>query len=360
MPYEELTGEAAGRLKKALTERIAENPDKNDQRNDRTSELWKTYSMGSPSGKQVYRSFTDEELLEYLRTLAARLDHAPSQREVFWVLREYIKCRFGKWPYALRAAGLSASAGSGGRTMGQQAADRKELASLLQQVRDKAAELGRIPHPGDMPDACRRFRRYYDRWGQVLEAARMQEALTEENLLKRSTLRRMDDLEPEYLEMLEVIRADAQRRGRSPAHGETEPALQRALIRRCGSWRNALYQIGLTPLIRRKPFNSAYIDYRKSGNRSRHAARVYDCFYEVLNLSDWDRSALAYIDWLYRSTGRIPLKEEVAKDLRKRLQADCGTWANALFQIGISPDDYYDAVRESRLSRKEMGGKTEK
>ncbi len=352
MPYEELTEDALQHLKRILTERIAENPDKNFQRNNRTSEIWAQYSMGSQMGKQVYGSFTDGELLEYLKSLANRLNHAPSQREVFWVLRAYIKCRFGKWPYALKAAGLSASAGSGGRTMEQQESDREELAELLQQVRDKAVALGRIPHPKDLPEACRRLKRYYERWGQVLEAARVKEELLEDKLLEKSALRRIEDLEPEYLEMLKLVRADAERRGRCPVHGETEPAVQRALIRRCGSWRNALYQIGLTPVIRRKPFNGTYIDYRKSENRTKHSGRLYDCFYKVLNLSEWDRSALAYIDWLYRSTGRIPLKEDVPKDLRKRLQADCGTWANALFQIGISPDDYYDAVRKSRRGEK--------
>lgn len=73
-------------------------------------------------------------------------------------------------------------------------------------------------------------------------------------------------------------------------------------------------------------------------------------FYQVLNLSDRDKTALAYVERLYRSTGRIPLKEDVSKELRKKLQSACGTWVNALFQIGIAPADYYDALKRSRQS----------
>lgn len=343
MRYESLTERELRQRKKLLTEKICKNPDKSFQRDNPDSEIWRSYAMGSKAGNQVYRSFTDEELLDCLKAEAEELNHAPSQREVFWVMRDYIKCRFRKWPYALRAAGLSSSAGSGGKTMDQLEAEKAELEELLRQVRETAASLGRIPHPKDLPQVCEKIRRYYGCWGEVVEAAGLRE-----DILEKEVLFKIDDLEPEYVKMLEDIREEAYRRGRSPIHGETDLEVKRALISRCGSWRNVLYQIGLTPVMRRKPFNSTYIDYRSDRNRNSHSNSLYDCFYKVLNLGDWERTALSYVSRMYQTTGKIPLKEDVPDAFRKRLQASCGTWVNALFQIGILPADYYDALRESR------------
>ena len=66
--------------------------------------LWRQY-MGE-DGRRLYRSFTDEELLDVLRQIARELGHTPSQKDVFCVYRSYIRRRFTNWPTALRAAGL--------------------------------------------------------------------------------------------------------------------------------------------------------------------------------------------------------------------------------------------------------------
>ncbi len=66
--------------------------------------LWREY-MGE-TGRRLYESFTDEELLDILRDTAQALGHAPAQKEVFCVYRSYIRRRFTNWPAALRAAGL--------------------------------------------------------------------------------------------------------------------------------------------------------------------------------------------------------------------------------------------------------------
>ena len=68
--------------------------------------LWSQY-MGK-TGRRLYQSFSDEELLDILRTAAQELGHLPSQKEVFCVYRSYIRRRFTNWPTALRAAGLKA------------------------------------------------------------------------------------------------------------------------------------------------------------------------------------------------------------------------------------------------------------
>lgn len=108
-----ITEEEILQLKAILINSLAKRSDKNYQRDNKNSSVWRSYSTGSRVGQQVYRSFTDEQLLNYLVKTARDLNHAPSQKEMFWVLRDYIKLRFGKWPYALKKAGLSNSAGKG-------------------------------------------------------------------------------------------------------------------------------------------------------------------------------------------------------------------------------------------------------
>lgn len=67
---------------------------------------WSQY-MGA-SGRRLYNSFTDDELLDILRGAAVELGRPPTQKEVFCVYRSYIRRRFVNWPTALRAAGLKA------------------------------------------------------------------------------------------------------------------------------------------------------------------------------------------------------------------------------------------------------------
>ncbi len=42
------------------------------------------------------------------------------------MLREYIRERFQKWPYALKAAGLSKAAGKGGKSLSKQQEEAEE------------------------------------------------------------------------------------------------------------------------------------------------------------------------------------------------------------------------------------------
>lgn len=68
--------------------------------------LWKEYSADSGIGRQIYASFSDEELLDLLREVARRLGRKPTQKEVYCVYRSYLRKRFGNWPQALQRAGL--------------------------------------------------------------------------------------------------------------------------------------------------------------------------------------------------------------------------------------------------------------
>lgn len=67
-------------------------------------ELWSEY-VGK-SAHALYMSFTDQELLNILRSKAAELGRNPNQKEIFCVYRTYIRRRFQNWPKAMAAAGL--------------------------------------------------------------------------------------------------------------------------------------------------------------------------------------------------------------------------------------------------------------
>ncbi|NBH61653.1 hypothetical protein D1155_08325 [Anaerotruncus sp. 80] len=322
---------------------LCRQPDKKYHMGNRDSSVWQHYALGSKDGKMLYESFSEEELLQFLRDIARELNHTPSQKEVFWVMREYIKRRFGKWPYALRLAGLSTAAGKGGASMEAQDAAEAHKNALLQQVREKAIQLGRFPHPGDMPQVCADLKKHYKLWAEVLKAA----GVTPQ-LLNEKCVYKIEDLEPEYLAMLEEVKACAYKLGRSPAHGDVEPSLKKALITRCGSWRNALFQIGLRPVAAKNPFQNIYIDYRKSENRHSHTAGTQGCLYKVLNLHDEDKAMFAELSALYREIGRPPLSRELPKEIRSRLHKVCGSWVNALYQIDIKPEEYYKILKEAK------------
>lgn len=69
-------------------------------------ELWSEYDGTNKTGSQIYRSFTDGELLNMLKDAARSIGRAPRQNEIYCVYRQYIRLRFGNWPRALEAAGL--------------------------------------------------------------------------------------------------------------------------------------------------------------------------------------------------------------------------------------------------------------
>jgi hypothetical protein len=88
------------------------------------------------------RRYTDEEILEELRTAAERLGRSPTMREFARdaearVHPQTVIEHFGTWNAAKRAAGL----------FPRRFLTREEL---LQQLRDLGAELGRVPNARDL------------------------------------------------------------------------------------------------------------------------------------------------------------------------------------------------------------------
>lgn len=284
----------------------------------------RAFDLATREGTDFYRSLTDEDLLTALRQAAARLGHSPAQREVFWVWRTYLRQRFGKWPAALQAAGLSRSAGAGGVSLARMEEDFQATRALLDQVAQAAKALGRVPHPGDLPQVCRSLGRKYATWGEVLSAA---------GVRREQTVRKLEGLDEETLVQLAALKETAMALGRAPLRSEVEDPLRAALTAACGSWRNALYQIGLEPVIHITPFAGA----RLGGEvpRRKHGTALHDCYYRVLNLGQADRARLEEVRALSQRLGRSPKRGEVPTELRKALQAACGSWSNALFQLGL-------------------------
>lgn len=292
---------------------------------------WKLYSLSGPLGKILYDDFTDEELLKVLKDSATLLNHSPSQKEINWVLKDYIKLRFGKWPYALKQAGLAKGAGSGGMTYQKIMSKKAEKEQVLKELRDVSLEMGHIPHPRQVPELKKEIKKFYSSWGEALRAAGIDPlSLTDKSVYK------IYDLEDVYIELLEEVRETAFELGRAPMHTEIVDEIKKPLLKRCGSWRNVLFQIDLEPVVRRKPFEKAFLDYRKEGNRKHHSNSLHDCYFKILNPSDEIESYLRYIRKTYDDTGVILDKAEIDSDMRKALISRCSSWANVLFQVDLA------------------------
>ena len=311
--------------KKTLLDMIAEGPKFSGEAEEKGDD---PYALDTEQGAQLYASFSDDELLELLRESARQLGRSPSQWEVHGILRIYLKTRFKNWPGALRAAGLSRSAGRGGISTEQMSRRNEEYQRMLDQIRRMAERLGRIPHPSELPEICQKLNKRYQTWGEVLAAAGVEEAVAVH-------LQKEDGLNSDELRMLQELRALAERLNRAPLRGEVEKSLRESLLRRFGSWRNALYQVDLEPVRRITPFVNAPLQRGKDKQRAAHRQELYDCHYRLLKLDPQTQVDLELVRKLTQQLGRPPGRREVPAEVRVRLQNVCGSWSNALFQLGL-------------------------
>lgn len=192
-------------------------------------------------------------------------------------------------------------------------------------MRRAAAELGRVPHPKDLPQVCEGLRREYATWADVLAAAGVERV---------RTVHPVTDLDARCRAMLEMLKAQAVELGRAPLRSEVDETLRGTLVNRCGSWRNVLYQIGLEPVVHISPFSGAALD-RSPGRTRPHSTALYDCYYRLLSPGPDTRRNLTLVEELARSLGRPPKRGEVPAQVRRQLQDACGSWANALYQLGL-------------------------
>lgn len=311
-------------------ERISVEKDDMDLgRDDEQESVFKKFSLETRGGRKFYHSLKDEQLIYVLKREAERLGHSPAQAEIFWVWRSYIKKRFKKWPYALKAAGLSRSSGKNGKTIQEMKNEAEQYRVLLEKLREKAEELCRIPHPQEIPELAQKFKKHTDSWNKVIADAGIDRCFFK----KHAKLFKIENLDEETVENLDEVLNLAYFLGRPPLKSENPKELKENLIKRCGSFRNVLFQIGLEPVERINPFSSTKIHEKEEGKRRTHRAEIQDCYYQVLNQDVQTREDLRKLYYITETLGHIPNKKEADATLRRRLQCSCGSWANAIYQL---------------------------
>ena len=324
----EMKQEEKKKLWKELMEKVELLSDQEWGIEDTDGFLYQTYSLETICGRAFYNSLTEEELLNILKKRAEELGRSPAKKEVFWVLREYIRERFQKWPYALKAAGLSKAAGKGGKSLSKQQEEAEEYQMFLNEIRKKAKEICRIPHPRDLPQISIQVAKYVDNWGKVILDAGIDEAFFQE-----CAVYKIKNLETECIEDLSEIRQLSRQLHRAPLMGELPEDLKERVVKRCGSYRNALYQIGLEPVKKRNPFFSAKTGDTEQIEKKGHLTNLQNCYYQVVAPDIQTQKDLEQLYQYWKEHGEMPDRKAVASELRKRLQQSCGSWANALYQI---------------------------
>lgn len=290
------------------------------------AQMRRKFSPATKEGKALYEKFSDEELLHILRQRAEALDYAPAQKELFWVYRGYIKQRFGKWPYALKAAGLSKAAGKGGLSLEETRLLKERAEQALEAVREAAERLGRVPHLSDLPEQQQFLKKKYSSWREVLDAA---------GIDPRTLVRKIPDPDEELKTLLSQLRDLAESLGRAPLRKEVPSALYAALVKRCGSWRNSLYQLDLAPVVHNAAFISSGLAPWETGKRKNHGTALEHCCYKLLGLGEEEKALLEQVKQRAGELGRAPSREEVPKEICGPLLAACGSWRNVLFQLDL-------------------------
>ena len=173
-----------------------------------------------------------------------------------------------------------------------------------------------------------KVKKYYNSWGKALMAAGISSVKYDEK-----SVYPIPDLNQEDWELFHRLSDLSRKLGRAPMHHEIDENIKRRLLDRCGSWRNVLYQIGLEPVIRIKPFEKYYLDYRQDQNKVKHSHNLRNCYYRVLNMDEPTRADLESLREKAVKTGKLPEKNQVAEAVRKRLQEACGSWGNVLYQL---------------------------
>lgn len=318
-----------GKMKQLM--KIAERYENNNYgMEDLNSELYKNYSLETENGRSIYEKIENEILLQILRDRAEKLGHSPSQKEVFWVWRDYIKERFKKWPYALQAAGLSKAAGKGGKTLSKFREEQEEYEELLKAVREKAKKVCRIPHPQELPEITCQIAKYAKTWGEVIVEAGIDEAF-----FQKYAVYKVKNLEQEDIQALNVIQQLAEQLHRAPFKEEIPIEIKQQLITKFGSYRNALHQIDLEPSKNKNPFYTKGLNSDLSQNVKLHKRDSRNCYYQVVNMDLQTKEDLDTLYMIWEQTGKMPERKKIDKELRKRLQETCGSWANALYQLQI-------------------------
>lgn len=160
------------RLIQALARRSEADPPRAREMEVQLRQKYQSLTLSNGLGKAVYASYSDEQLLETLRQTADHVGHAPTQNEVFFLYRTYLKARFRSWPAALRAVGMRRLPAANLEQPDWDVVwmEEPEICAALQGVSRLQNELGYPPRKRDVTQAkllCERFRS----WENAIVAA---------------------------------------------------------------------------------------------------------------------------------------------------------------------------------------------
>jgi len=161
--------------------------------------------------------YSQEELLELIRKKADELDRIPLRNELPQI--KTIIARFGRWTNALKQAGLCVEVDP---------EVKKE--ELLQNIRDKAKELGKIPRIKDVGN-YNLYAKYFGSWKKALIMVGMK---------PYSDCQKYSD---KFL--LDIIRKKAKELGRTPTGKEVDYFA--TIYQRFGNFSTALKKAGFEP-----------------------------------------------------------------------------------------------------------------
>jgi hypothetical protein len=323
-------------------------PEEKNQREAerRLIDQWKNFVPNKSAGRQLYESFTDEELIAVLGDAFDRLGRAPVQNDIFCFYRTYIKRRFVTWPAALKAAGLSRALDNRTNQLPAEEYEKiekeePEIRALLICLAERWAELGYPPKRREFSES-EALKRRFGGWGDALHAAEGFELW--QQLCNEKAAR---SFSPEDEICLQKLRETARMLGRTPLKTEIREDIRCRLRIYCGSWDAVLREAGLEPL-KENELEPARQDAQQRLKGKNVIFRIADLEPEYMELLD-EIKALAL------KMNRAPLKEEVDAEKRKKLQERCGSWRNALYQIGVTALDKQEiskAKKENRDLRK--------
>jgi hypothetical protein len=247
--------------------------------------------------------YTDQQLLDILRDLAAELGRSPTVQEL--LARPGLPShstyfnRFASWNAALEAAGLETRPWRPDYTDAQ----------LLDVLRDLAAELGRTPTRGDLlarPDlpSPTAYTGHFGNWNAALEAAGLEPC-------RRAPHRRAAYTNEQLLAILRHLAAEL---GRPPTDRELRARRDlpppTAYRKHFGSWNAALEAAGLETRRRRPDYG--------------------------------DEQLLEALRGLAAELGRPPTRREMSarRDLPSHMAYvnRFGRWSDALEAAGLEPD----------------------
>ncbi|NFH40788.1 homing endonuclease associated repeat-containing protein [Clostridium sporogenes] len=250
------------------------------------------------------KSYTDEELLQQIRDKYKELKRIPKVIEI----KSYgtIIKRFGNWRKALELAGFNKEIV---KKKGVVRVKKYTDEELLQQIKDKVEELGRIPKAVEIKSYGTIIKRF-ESLSNALKLANFNENEIDEYCkVYKKVVKRKVRTKYTNEDLLKEIIDKYNKTGKIPTSSEVENYVN--IIRRFGTWHNALCKAG----------------FRKEDLKLYKEKYTDD---ELLNMIKEKSKELRRIpninDMLYKS----------------KIYEKFGTWENALIQAGFNKIDVYN------------------